>query len=228
MDGVLIDSEPMWREVEISIFRDLGLELTEQMAAQTMGWRINEVVEHWYGHRPWSGRTREEVADAIVEGVVRAVHDKGALKDGAVEAIDFFGRAGMRLAIASSSFYRVIEAVLATGGLADRFDVVHSAEEETKGKPDPAVYLSAASKLGVEPGRCLAFEDAPNGVVAAKAAGMVCVAVPDAEARGDDRFGTADLVLHSLRDVDERIWARTSTVPMPKSRVHKEGSRGGR
>jgi mannitol-1-/sugar-/sorbitol-6-/2-deoxyglucose-6-phosphatase len=106
---------------------------------------------------------------------------------------------------------RLIRKVLSIGGLVDRFEVVLSAEDEERGKPDPAVYLSAARNLGVQPERCLAVEDSINGVRSAKAAGMVCVAVPVSGVI--DGFEGADLVLGSIAELDDHIWASTGTVP---------------
>ncbi|HEX5500151.1 MAG TPA: HAD-IA family hydrolase, partial [Thermomicrobiales bacterium] len=80
------------------------------------------------------------------------------------------------------------------------FQVVQSAEHEPYGKPHPGVYIEAARRLGLPPTQCLAFEDSPNGVIAAKAARMACIAVPDPALVGDRRFGAADLILPSLSD----------------------------
>jgi sugar-phosphatase len=118
---------------------------------------------------------------------------------------------------------RLIEAVLSIGGLADRFDVVVTAEDEERGKPDPAVYLSAAQGLGVTPERCLAIEDSIAGVRAAKAAGMVCVAVPERPA-SEARDAGADLVLGSLSEFDQRIWAATGTEPSTAVRPHRSSN----
>jgi sugar-phosphatase len=107
----------------------------------------------------------------------------------------------------------LIRAVLSLGGLADRFQVVLTAEDEEHGKPDPAVYVSAARVLGVTPERCLAVEDSVNGVRSAKAAGMVCVAIPVSGVT--DGFEAADLILGSIAEFDDRIWAATGTVPSP-------------
>lgn len=85
--------------------------------------------------------------------------------------------------------------------------MVHSAEAEPYGKPHPAVYLSTAARLGVAPARCLALEDSLNGLIAAKAARMRCVAVPE---RPDPRFALADLVLPGLAHLEERAWERLS------------------
>jgi len=86
--------------------------------------------------------------------------------------------------------------------LADAFDVIHSAEDEDNGKPHPAIYLTTAAKLGVAPTTCLAFEDSVNGMVAAKAARMRCVAAPMPSARRDPEWGLADRVVGSLAEVD--------------------------
>ena len=114
---------------------------------------------------------------------------------------------------------RLIRAVLALDGLADRFEVVLTAEDEEDGKPDPAVYLSAARDLGVVAERCLAVEDSVNGVRSAKAAGMVCVAIPVSGVT--DGFEGADLVIGSIQEFDERIWAATGTVPVPTTRMEE-------
>jgi sugar-phosphatase len=139
------------------------------------------------------------------------------LNPGATDAIDRLRSHGLALALASSSPITLIESVLRMGGLEDRFDVVLTGEDEEHGKPYPDVYLTAARRLGVPPERCLAIEDSINGVRAAKAAGMVAVAVPPPETRGGD-IGGADLILGSLVDLDDRIWAATGTVPAPAAR----------
>ena len=211
MDGILLDSEPIWREVEREIFAGLGIDVTDDDLRETMGVRIGDVVERWHRRHPWSEPSRAEVADAVVEAVARRIEEAGELHPGVREAIARLKRDGVRLALASSSPMRLIRAVLAMGGLEGRFDVVVTGEDEERGKPDPDVYLSAARALGVAPGRCLAIEDSINGVRAAKAAGMVCVAIPAPDNAAD--FGEADLVLGSLDEVDDRMWERTGTSP---------------
>jgi HAD superfamily hydrolase (TIGR01509 family) len=211
MDGVLLDSEPIWRGVEREIFAGLGIHVTDDDLRETMGVRIADVVERWHRRHPWAEPSRAEVADAVVEGVARRIEDAGTLHPGVRDAIERLAGAGVRLALASSSPMRLIRAVLAMGELDGRFEVVVTAEDEERGKPDPAVYLSAARALGIAPERCLAIEDSINGVRAAKAAGMVCIAIPAPD--NDADFGEADLVLRSLDEVDERIWERTGSAP---------------
>jgi sugar-phosphatase len=143
------------------------------------------------------------VAVTIVDRVIELIVQKGELKPGALHAVDLCDERGLALAVASSSEYRLIEAALAHFGLRERFAFVHSAEDEPYGKPHPAVFLTAAGKLGAAPPRCLVWEDAPAGVLAAKAASMACIAVPEAAEAHHPAFGLADLVVTSLRDVDD-------------------------
>ena len=215
MDGLLIDSEPLWQEAEIEVFAELGVRLTRAECMETKGRRVDDTVAHWYARRPWSGATEEEVAERLVARVVELIRARGFPKEGAGHAMDFFRRKGLALALATSSGRPVIAAVLERLGLEKDFAVVHSAVEEEFGKPHPAVYLTTASRLGVDPGRCLALEDSIHGVLAAKAAGMKCIAVPDAsseapgrEARLGSRLVDADLVLRSLAEIDEAAWTR--------------------
>jgi sugar-phosphatase len=195
MDGVLVDSEPLWQEAEIEVFAGVGVELTAERCQETMGLRIDEAVDHWWVRHPWPGPSPIEVAEAIVARVTELIAERAEPLPGVHEAIAAARRVGP-IALASSSPRRLIDAVLARFDL--DFDVVHSAEDEAFGKPHPAIYLTTADRLGVAPTRCLAVEDSVNGVVAAKAARMACVAIPEPSLRGDRRFGVADAVLDSL------------------------------
>lgn len=206
MDGVLIDSEPFWQESEMEVFGRVGLSLTREMCMQTMGLRVDEVVEYWQRRQTFDDAPAKALEDGIIGGVVERILAKGEAKAGAAHALEFFRARGLRVALASSSAYRLIGAVTERLGIAEEFEVVYSAEEEEYGKPHPGVYLSTARRLGVAPAECLAIEDSFNGVLAAKAARMKCVAVPEPVQRLDPRFSIADAVLDSLTDVNEEVW----------------------
>jgi sugar-phosphatase len=143
------------------------------------------------------------VAVTIVDRVIALLLAKGELKPGAEHAIALCATRGLPLAVASSSQYRLIDTALEHFGLRHHFALVHSAEEETWGKPHPAVFLTAASKLGAAPRRCLVWEDAPAGVLAAKADSMACIAVPEHGEEQRPAFVLADVVLGSLLEMDE-------------------------
>jgi sugar-phosphatase len=209
LDGLLVDSEPLWHEAELRIFAAHGVPITLEMVLSTKGRFVGEAARLWYDRHPWPGPGPEEVATEIVDAVAVLVADRLELKPGARHAVGACRARGLRLALASSSPRRLIDLALARHDLDGTFEVVHSAEEEPAGKPDPAVFLTAAAMLGVVPGRCLVLEDAPAGVEAARRAGMVCLAVPEHHLGG----ATADLVgaavvLDSLEDLDGAVWAR--------------------
>jgi beta-phosphoglucomutase-like phosphatase (HAD superfamily) len=114
------------------------------------------------------------------------------------------GRRGLHCALATSGERRYVEAVKRELNLDGVFDAVAVAEDVARGKPAPDVYLLAAERLGLPPAQCLVLEDAPNGVAAAKAAGMKCVAVPNEMTRSLD-LSTADAMLPSLMAVRDNL-----------------------
>lgn len=211
MDGVLIDSEPLWHEAEIAAAGEAGLELTLEDCLRTTGLRVDEVVTSWCERQPSLAPSRGLLEASILDRLVDLVIRRGKPKPGVDEVLDLAGSRGLRLALASSSPYRVIHAVLDALALHSAFEVIHSAEEEGRGKPDPAVYLTTARKLGVEPQRCIAVEDSPNGLLSARAAGMKCIVVPEPALRSDPRFDMADARIGGLGEIGPellgRLWA---------------------
>src|SRR5215218_4699813 len=198
MDGLLVDSEPLWRIAEIEMLSAVGVPITHDDAVQTTGLRTDEVVEVWYSRYPWPDPPKKAIEARIITRLIALVRERGKLMPGARETLNAVSGAGYPLAIASSSSSEIIAAVLDTLGIAAYFQVAQSAEHEPYGKPHPGVYIEAARGLDIAPMRCLAFEDSPNGVIAAKAARMRCIAVPDPALTDDRRFQAADLILPSL------------------------------
>jgi HAD superfamily hydrolase (TIGR01509 family) len=198
MDGMLTDSEPLWRIAAVDALNAIGVPLTLHDALATTGLRTDELVEHWYGLHPWPDPPRKVVEGQIDTRVIELIRERSVPNPGVLEILELLSGAGYPLGIASSSASEVIQAVLETLGLERYFAVVQSAEHEPFGKPHPAVYIEAARRLGVAPVHCVAFEDSPNGVIAAKAARMRCVAVPDPALADDRRFLAADVRLPSL------------------------------
>jgi sugar-phosphatase len=205
MDGLLIDTEPIWRQVEIETFGDLGLHLTEEQCLETMGVRIADVVELWYGRFPWDGPSTDAVTGSIVAAVIDRVLTAGEPKPGVCASLELVHAAGLPIAIASSSGEDMIRAVMRRLNIERYVQAICSAEQEPEGKPHPAVYLKAASRLGVPPRSCLALEDSPNGVLSAKAAEMFCIAVPDPYLASDPRMDKADMRLQSLGEFDREL-----------------------
>jgi sugar-phosphatase len=201
LDGLLVDSEVLWHKAEVEILVPLGAAIDPEGARTTKGMFVREVVAH---HQRLAGFD-EGAIDALTAAVLARVGDlveaEGRLLPGATRALDLCAERGP-LALASSTPMALIHRILGTFGLDDAFAVVRSAEDEARGKPDPAVYRSAAAALHVDPERCIAFEDAPAGVRSAVAAGMRCVAVPARGEEGDGAFALATLVLDSLASLE--------------------------
>jgi sugar-phosphatase len=205
VDGVLIDSEPYWRESEIEIFARFGIPLTEEECILTTGMRIQEVTRFWFERKPWKGGSTDELAADILRGVIERIRMRGVPMPGLIEAIRLFQARRLRLALASSSALSLIDAVIDRLEIRQYFEAVCSAENELHGKPHPDVYLTAARKLNLAPERCLAIEDSIAGVTSAKVAGMKCIAVPLPQLRGDTRYGAADRILDSLVEIDNKL-----------------------
>jgi sugar-phosphatase len=223
MDGVLIDTEPAWRAAESAVFAGLGIPLSESDLLDSTGQPVEELIPIWRQRLPDGDRSSQptgteptgteptgteptdtEVADWIIDRVIAHVQAEGEPMPGVTAAVTLFERHGLRLAIASSSPLRMIDAVCDRLGL-DRIEVRCSAMDEVRGKPAPDVYLTAARRLGVAAAGCLALEDSPNGLASAKAAGMRCVAVPDPLLAADPRYREADLILESLTALDDAV-----------------------
>ena len=222
MDGVLIDTEPVWRAAQSAVFAGFGVALSERDLLDSTGQPIEELIPVWrrrsvagdeMAERADHGLTDAEIADLIIDRVIAHVAAEGRPMPGVTAAIALFERCGLRLAIASSSPLRLIDAVCDRLGLT-RITVRCSAMDEARGKPAPDVYLTAARRLGVAAAGCLALEDSPAGIASARSAGMRCVAVPDPLLAADPRYREADLVLESLTRLDEAALRRLG-VPVP-------------
>lgn len=209
MDGTLIDSESFWREAERAVFGAVGIEITDEMATVTAPMTPRQVTEYWYRHKPWPDPDLERMEAAVIARVAEQMRHRCEALPGALEAIACCAGLRWRVALASNSPGELCHLALERLGVAEKFHAVVSADDVRRGKPDPAIYLLAAERLGVDPGECLAFEDTATGARAAIAAGMRVVAIPSA---GQDLSGVgAHLVLPNLREFDAshvtRLWA---------------------
>lgn len=208
LDGLLINSEPLWYKAEKAGFADVGIELTPQMSLHNTGLRINEVVAMWHTvfAKSWKGESPEAVTNNILDNLLHLIATEATLMDGAIEVLDFFGQMDVNLAIASSSPTKIIAAALSKFGLGAYFHTTVSAQHLPYGKPHPAVFLETAAFFGTPPIQCLVFEDSFNGLIAAKAAQIKTVVVPDTEQYQQTRFDIADLKLPSLALFTKQHW----------------------
>lgn len=211
MDGLLIDSEPFWQEAQLEIFKTVGVPITLEMTLSTMGLRVDEVVNHWHKKYPWDSPSPAQITDQIDEKVVELAKTKGKALSGVTEIIDLIDSHNIPMAIASSSSQILIDTVTEKLNIKDRIKFTYSGREESHGKPHPAVFLTTLQRFNetygedIHPNECIVFEDSVNGLIAAKAAKMKCIAVPHPELIEDKRFNIADRTLGSLSEVNLQI-----------------------
>ncbi len=199
LDGVLIDSEPVWEQVRRGYVAAHGGTWQPDTQSRLMGMSTGE----WARYLTELGvrRPADTVAEEVVAEMVRRYDADLPLMPGAVEAVRRM--AGYwRLGLASSSPSSLIGRVIEDAGLVGAFEVALSTEDVGRGKPDPDVYLTVARRMAVAPQLCVAVEDSSNGLRSAAAAGMAVVAVPHpAYPPRPDALALARLVLSNLNDL---------------------------
>jgi mannitol-1-/sugar-/sorbitol-6-/2-deoxyglucose-6-phosphatase len=176
MDGVVIDSEPLWQMAEVEVFGSVGVPLTTEMCKQTTGLRMDATVDYWYERHAWNGPAKIDVERRVKARVGELIALRGRAIEGAIELIVALRERGVPLAVCSSSPAFLIEAVCEKLAIREHFEFLQSAEDCVRGKPFPDPYIAAAAGLGQPPSRCVAIEDSLNGLRSAKAAGMRVVA----------------------------------------------------
>jgi sugar-phosphatase len=208
MDGLLVNSEPFWREAEKEVFAKVNIRLTDEMCFKTAGLRIDEVVAYWYNKFPWNDLQQEDIIAMIINKMNQLIEEKAEPMPGVYNILDYFTHKNLAMAIASASPMLLINTVVNKLNIRNYFCEICSAENEKYGKPHPDIYLRTAQKLNYQPGECLVFEDSFNGIIAAKAARMKVVAVPEAAIRGHLKFYAADMILNSLEEFnDDKFYA---------------------
>ena len=200
MDGLLFDSESVYRDAMIATAADMGLELPDHLFLRLVGapWAGNVamLLEHYgpdFAHeafRKEATRRFHIVADAEI-----------CLKAGVIEILDHLDAASLPRAVATSSRHATVQHHLGQHSLLDRFDALVAQGDYAHGKPAPDPFLVAASRLGVDPTDCLALEDSHNGVRAAHAAGMMTVMVPDLLDATAEMHSLCVRIAHDLHEV---------------------------
>jgi beta-phosphoglucomutase family hydrolase len=201
MDGVLVNSEPFYVEVEQSNFGQLGLEISEEEHQTYQGTatdRMWQLIKERHGIEQ-SVDELVEMTNSLVTPYFNSL-EKMEPMPGVEQLIKKLKKRGIPLALASSSYPDVIEIILQKTGLKKYFDAVVSSQEVGASKPEPDIFLFTAKKLGVPPEKCIVIEDSTNGIKAAKAAGMFCIAFagPGSELQDQTR---ADLIIGDFEEL---------------------------
>ena len=202
MDGLLLDTEPLWGESMLRVAEKHKIPITRERFKDTTGLRIYEVTDHWAIHYPWEGRSAKEVAEEILDDIIASSKQTGTVLKGVEDTLKLLRKHHYKTGLASSSPRHMIDALIDHFDIRKYFDVVTSADAVELGKPHPAVFLHCAAELGAKPNQCLVLEDSVNGMIAGKAARMKVIVVPDELHFDDPRFSLADSKLKSLEDFD--------------------------
>jgi HAD superfamily hydrolase (TIGR01509 family) len=197
LDGVLVDSEELWDVVRRGVAAEAGRPWPPGATREMQGMSTAEWSAYLTG--PVGVPVApEEVAATVIDRMAAHYATRLPLLPGAVEVIERLGR-HWPLGLASSSPRRLIDTVLASAGLAQRFQVSVSTEQVSAGKPSPAVYQTVVQQLGVDPLQAIAIEDSSNGLRSAATAGLGVLAVPNAAfPPSEDALALADVVVDSL------------------------------
>ncbi len=199
MDGTLVDSEVIWERAEQELFAKRNIIYTDDVRQQVIGLRLDEFFTKLiaiYALDETVAQLTQEL-DELLSSYVGLIERK----PGARELIDYVISLGIPYCIASSSPMNVIQAVVHAQGWNELIINLYSADSVPLGKPAPDVYLYACEQMGLDPTKCLALEDSPNGARAAVAAGMTCVAVPDYHSAPEKFVGITPHIYPSLVNV---------------------------
>ena len=177
MDGVIVDSEPLWVRARKDLVREAGGRWLPEAETAMMGISSDRWSVYMRDRLGLRAMTPAQIRDGVIGRMVALYGAEVPLLPGAREAIEATGR-HWRLGVASGSDRVLLDTVLSATGLRDRFSATVSGEEVAAGKPDPLIYQEVCRRLGVDPRSCLAIEDSGSGIESALAAGMSVVAVP--------------------------------------------------
>ena len=208
MDGLLIDSEPLWQEAANEIFAINNVSISKEEYDKTTGLRTAEFLEHWFNHFSMDKSLIPAWDKKIVAAVIDKVKTKGVIMNGVDYIFNFFEQKGFKIGLATSSPTSLIDAVVEMAGVKKYLQAIASAQDLPYGKPNPQVYLNCATMLKSNPANCICFEDSINGMIAAKAAKMKCVVVPAPAQAKDLRWSLADLQLSSLQNFGQLHFER--------------------
>ena len=202
LDGTLVDSMWVWRNIDIDFLSAIGQELPDDLQKCIEGMSFTETAEYF--------KKRFDIKDDVEDIKSKwnqMAYDKYTsevrLKKGAKEFLARLKADGILVGIASSNSMTLIEGALKAEGVLEYFDAITTACEAGAGKPAPDIYLLAAKKLGVEPEKCLVFEDIPMGIMAGNAAGMTTVAVEDDYSAGmrDEKMKLASYYIEDYTNI---------------------------
>jgi len=208
MDGLLIDSEPIWEKAGGELLASYGCTLSSSMYASSTGLRTREWLQYWFNHFGIPQDSIEAAEKQIVDLVIGGIQQQGQPLPGVTYVFEYFQQKGFKIGLATSSPIRLADLVVQKLGIGHYLQAITSAEYLPFGKPHPEVFLQCAQQLQSNPLQCVCFEDSFNGMIAAKASKMKCVIVPAPAQFSSPKWGSADVKISSLTLFNDEVLAR--------------------
>ncbi len=202
MDGVIIDSEPLYYQIQKGFFKDLGFTVSKEEYDTFIGAGMQLMWEklHSKHNLPY---TVEQLIIMNNDLIYTTFNNSDSLR--ATEGFNSFltsiKEMGIKTAVASSTSKKIINVILTRLKVIHKFDVIISSEEVLQGKPEPDIFLKAANKLNLKPANCVVIEDSNNGVKASGKAGMKCIGFSNMNS-GNQDLSSANIVVNSFADID--------------------------
>lgn len=207
MDGLLINSEPLWQQAGVDVLNAQGVPVTLRDMGDWTG-APTKVIVHSACLRYQANIDEARTADLLLETAVQRIIAAKPLMPGVKEILALLKSHNIKMAIASASPPELLESIVESCGIADYFSYISSAHGLPYSKPHPLVYLNALEKLGVTPQEAVGLEDSRVGMIAIKAASMDAIVIPSEEARNAPYWTLADYRLNSLLEIDEAFLAK--------------------
>ncbi|MBK4775376.1 2-deoxyglucose-6-phosphatase [Candidatus Pantoea edessiphila] len=201
MDGIIIDSEPLWNQAQNEVLSKLDIKIPNtSKTPDSIGLRIDQSVLIWYKLLPKDSNrpSQKEIIDDIITRAMLLIEERKPLLPGVESALILCKTCNLKIGLASASPLFMLKRVLNTFGLSHYFDLVISAECLPYSKPHPQIYIDAAAQLNIIPQQCIAIEDSINGMIATKAALMNSIVIPAIEYQNDPRWCLANKKLRNL------------------------------
>ncbi len=207
MDGLLIDSEPLWEKAGIDTLAEYNATITQDEYHKTTGLRTQEWIEFWFSHFGITADTAPAV-DVIISKAIDSIRQYGKPLPGVEYIFNYFKDRNFKIGLATSSPMSLVDVVVEKLGIQKYLHTIASAEYLPYGKPHPQVFMNCAEALHSSPLECICFEDSFNGMIAAKAARMTCVIVPAPSQRHEHKWEAADIKLSSLLNFNDLLLER--------------------
>ncbi|WP_340607668.1 hexitol phosphatase HxpB [Xenorhabdus bharatensis] len=205
MDGVLIDSEPLWKKSGMLILNHYGIPITYDEMLSMAGIPVSGMIDRACRLYNKNNLNKSKIEKELFHKGVELILSEKPLMDGVVECLELLVKRNIKIGIASASPLSFLLKIVEQCGIDNYFDYISSAEDMPYNKPHPMVYLNAAEKLNVLPTECIGIEDSKTGMISVKAASMKCIVIPNNIEYNHSYWDVSDWKIKSIHELENII-----------------------